>query len=279
MEEMSMMFDDGDDNDADEDANVLSSSDHIKFQNRPNACGVLSFHNGTEESMFIYVKNYAERGNIQSILNAIDRFCYSRHWMMHVGERKKEFLINAIKSVQTQGHSECCLEIGSYCGYSSLCIANELSYTGHLFCIERDSNCCKWTLQLLDYAMISHKVTVIESDVSSESLSYLVDKMNERQCTSLDLVFIDHEKSLYLADLQQIIAKNLLHSGSTVVADNVLSFDCPLSDYLSYVQDTSGLFSSSVTHRDCVEYSYVDGLPSDSLQKDVLDGVEVSVFK
>ena len=272
----------GEDNDNEnENENESSSS-------RPLACGVLSFHNGTEESMFIYITNHCARGDIKNILNSIDKFCYSRHWMMHIGERKREFLINAIKSAQqaarvnSSSSSECfsCLEIGSYCGYSALVMANELSDTGHLFCIERDPKCCRWTKQLLDYALLSNKVTIFENDVSDESLSHLIKKMEEDyHCSTLNLVFIDHDKAFYLSDLQQIVSKRLLHSGSVVVADNVLSFGRPLTEYLQYVQDPHGLFSSSATHQDHVEYSSIEDSVSELSPDDLIDAVEVSIFR
>ena len=39
---------------------------------------------------------------------------------------------------------------------------------------------------------------------------------------TLDLLFIDHDKAAYLADLQSILDRGWLHRGSIVVADNIL---------------------------------------------------------
>ena len=66
--------------DKDEDDN--SDENNVS---RSMACGVLQFHNGTEEAMFLYVKQRSEEGNVNSIIKAIDEFCYKRHWMMHLG--------------------------------------------------------------------------------------------------------------------------------------------------------------------------------------------------
>jgi hypothetical protein len=54
--------------------------------------------------------------------------------------------------------------------------------------------------------------------------------------TAVDLLFIDHEKSQYLSDLQIIESHQLLQPGSVVVADNVLSFGRPLQAYLDHVR-------------------------------------------
>jgi hypothetical protein len=50
------------------------------LQARPQSCGLLAFHNGTEESLLLYVQRNATRGDPLSVLKAVDVFCYSRHW-------------------------------------------------------------------------------------------------------------------------------------------------------------------------------------------------------
>jgi hypothetical protein len=50
------------------------------LQSRPQSCGLLAFHNGTEESLWLYVQRNATRGVPLSVLKAVDIFCYSRHW-------------------------------------------------------------------------------------------------------------------------------------------------------------------------------------------------------
>ena len=83
----------------------------------------------------------------------------------------------------------------------------------------------------------------------------------------IQLLFIDHAKDRYLADL--VALEPYLAAGCVVVADNVLCFDggASLKPYLEHVRDTSR-YASSTLHEAPVEYS--DGEP---------DGVEVSVFR
>ena len=69
---------------------------------RPDSSGVLVFHTGIENAMLLYVERITARGrDADSVLLAVDNFCYTRHWMMHVS-------------------SSCAVELGSYCGYSSV---------------------------------------------------------------------------------------------------------------------------------------------------------------
>jgi hypothetical protein len=127
----------------------------VMLSKRPQNCGVMAFHSGTEESLFLYVQRNAQQGNPLSVLKAIDVFCYSRHWMMHTGDRKVKFLDKALQTSKKLKHgtsiavkiNDCstidnrtndsisngtkirttggliCLEIGSYCGYSAVKIA------------------------------------------------------------------------------------------------------------------------------------------------------------
>ena len=59
---------------------------------RSAACGVLQFHNGTEDEMLRVVAAEAPPGDVSATLAVIDRFCRSRHWMMHVGDVKGAIL-------------------------------------------------------------------------------------------------------------------------------------------------------------------------------------------
>lgn len=55
----------------------------------------------------------------------------------------------------------------------------------------------------------------------------------------LDILFIDHDKKMYLDDLNVIEEAGLLRKDSVVVADNVLSFNSPLELYLQHVRNNS----------------------------------------
>ena len=95
-----------DDEDDSENENEIETSDQSQFNkigekcNRPDDCGVMAFHNGTEEALFCHLdKSKASfaintncagrRGtvNVSKLLTEIDHFCYNRHWMMHIGDQ------------------------------------------------------------------------------------------------------------------------------------------------------------------------------------------------
>ena len=63
----------GDDSD-DEQQICVSKGNFELHVTRP---GVLTFHNGTEEALFLHVLSRAKFGDCDGILKAVDEFCYT----------------------------------------------------------------------------------------------------------------------------------------------------------------------------------------------------------
>lgn len=157
VEEVNCIFGSGADSDDDDSPSIGGSelgnlctefNRRQLLDKRPKSCGVMAFHNGTEESLFLSVQRRATKGNPQSVLTAIDEFCYGRHWMMHCGDRKVKYLEKALQLGKREIPHEnavnkvaevhlICLEIGSYCGYSALKIASTFGPSDNefLYCI------------------------------------------------------------------------------------------------------------------------------------------------
>jgi catechol O-methyltransferase len=240
---------------------------------RPKTCGVLAFHPGTEQALILHVKRTSRGGDVGEILRAVDVFCSTRHWMMHVGPVKAKIIKQEISS---RLESDCrtslvCVELGSYCGYSACTLASHLLAAFperplRYICIEGDPECVGWSRELVEYCSLSHIITVVEGTVSSTLTTNVVtDLVGEDG--KIDLLFIDHDKAAYRSDLELIEKANLLRSGSVVAADNVLSFGKPIVDYLTYVRDPER-FSSSELFLSSVEYSE---------EGEEEDGVEISI--
>lgn len=301
--------------------------------------GVLSFHNGTEEAMFIYINNRMKTDNysgdsthdhVASILSLCDEFCMRRHWMMHVGPEKANILKDAFKMLP-RSSSVYVLELGSYCGYSSALIADMLfrrdkalvkdtervnrSHSNgsssissssssrkrtksHLVSIEPDPKCVRWTNRMLSssFCNLSSYSTVLETAVTEREkndevnpdflaqLDLLQRNWNEDENENegggrlkFDLLFIDHDKSKYLVDLIVLQDSNLLNENCVVVADNVLSFGQPLTEYLDYVRGNKAFASSDLFISE-LEYSQQQALQDARGKQYFVDGVEVSIL-
>lgn len=246
---------------------------------RPASSGVLAFHNGTEESMYCYVRNRAKEGDAKGVLQAIDDFCYSQHWMMHVGDKKLPLLDIAIEKARERTKEEglCVVELGAYCGYSAVYLASKLDPTrgDHLYSVEVNARCVGWTKRMVEYAGLADRVTVIESS-AGECQTW----RNHLTKPHIDLLFIDHDKAQYLNDLRTLESAQLLRSGTVVVADNVLSFGVPLKAYLEYVRDPAGSFASSELHSGFIEYAAErDAQLDPQTSPDLVDGLEISIVR
>ena len=224
---------------------------------RSAACGVLKFHNGTEDEMLRVVAAEAPRGDASATLATIDRFCRSRHWMMHVGDVKGAIL----RGAANRAAPGLWVELGAYCGYSAVLLASQMQ-SGTLVSLDTEARCCAWSRQLIEHTGLAERVKVMQSSPDETAAEALV---REVPSPRIQLLFIDHAKDRYLADL--VALEPDLATGCVVVADNVLCFDggASLKPYLEHVRDTSR-YASSTLHEAPVEYS--DGEP---------DGVEVSV--
>lgn len=138
---------------------------------RDKMSGVLSFHPNTEIALCLHVKqglqsipdNVEKSGHVRKskqILKLIDDFCLNRHWMMHVGPKKGSILLDELeKSLYDykRQRSFVVVELGTYCGYSAILMADFLCSRQdefHLFSVEINEGKAlvrhgKWSLILL----------------------------------------------------------------------------------------------------------------------------------
>lgn len=153
MDELFSVFDD--DSDDEEENNV--KQEKTQQQQRDASCGVLAFHQNTESSMLIHVQNYLSSNgggdtshNVNDdsvikdpkvVLEAIDDFSFHRHWMMHIGPEKTGIILenglepafknfvqsnNTVSTTAQKKNKFIAVEMGTYCGYSSICIGQKL---------------------------------------------------------------------------------------------------------------------------------------------------------
>lgn len=113
--------------------------------------------------------------------------------------------------------------------------------------------------KVLEFAGLSSKATVLVGTVETR----LPSLQSKYGVTSIDLLFIDHVKSMYLSDLRRVEAAGLLVKGSVVIADNVIYPGAP--DLLAYLKGEEGRLYKTVLHETKLEY-----------KTDVRDAVAVS---
>ncbi|XP_054448840.1 catechol O-methyltransferase [Pteronotus mesoamericanus] len=207
-----------------------------------------------EQRILQYVLQHAVAGDPQSTLDTIDTYCLHKEWAMNVGD-KKGLIVDAV--VQEQRPSTL-LELGAYCGYSAVRMARLLPPGARLLTIEINPDYAAITQQMLDFAGLQDRVTVIVG-ASQDIIPQLKKKYD---VDTLDMVFLDHWKDRYLPDTLLLEECGLLRKGTVLLADNVIFPGAP--DFLAYVRRNSRFESTFFSSY--LEYS------------EVVDGLEKAVY-
>jgi len=270
--------------DSDDDDEV--DKEELAIERDPS-CGVCCFHSNTEASLLTHVRNSFESSSASSpsspvadsdnrrklrraadVLHAIDTFCTSRHWMMHIGPEKGEILISALK-VSLERKIQCttaapfiAVELGTYCAYASILMGKVLYETMqhhaavamdcHLFTTEIDQGYAKIAKEIIQLSGMEDVISLHEISYNGrdtdivETVADAVTRKsrartnydNEQAHSTLppmiDFLLIDHDKDSYKSDLRKLEASGMIRRGTRVVADNVLF--ASIDDYVQYVQ-------------------------------------------
>ncbi|KAL7753297.1 hypothetical protein RI367_001072 [Sorochytrium milnesiophthora] len=211
------------------------------------------------EKVLPYLDEHAERGNPQSVVEALQRFSHEVGGLMYVGKDKGD----VVEKVIAKHRPTTLVELGSYHGYSTVRFSHYAKLqnaNARYFSFELDEKHADITRKVVDFAGLSSTVTVF-TGVWKEQKHRLRDEFGVGK---VDLFFIDHEKSAYLPDAQDIEQSGYLQNGSVLVADNVLVPGAP--DYRKWLADHPK-FSTSITEVTIIR-------PGGQGK----DGVEVSVY-
>ncbi len=199
-----------------------------------------------------YVAEHAKAGDPADVLGTIDRFAREERWLMNVGPDKGPLVEEMAARLPSNANV---LELGAYCGYSSIMMANALGAEARVTSIEINEDCVTSARANVDVAGLSDRITFLHGP-STEVLATLNDRV--------DLVFLDHWKDLYLKDLKLMEERGIVGPGTIVVADNVGDIFSP-EPYLDYVR-SCGHYDSE--HREAnIEYTQL------------ADAVEISVHR
>ncbi|MGI9328145.1 MAG: O-methyltransferase [Pseudomonadales bacterium] len=196
-----------------------------------------------------YVAAHATRGDPENVLRTIDKFAREERWLMNVGPDKGPLVEEMASRLPPAARV---LELGAYCGYSSIMLANALGAQARVTSIEINETFVESARANVAVAGLSDQITFLPG-ASTDVLATIQGQF--------DLVFLDHWKDLYKPDLQLMEERGLVGPGTIVVADNVGEIFDP-EEYLQYVRN-SGNYDSEhraasieyTSHADAVEIS------------------------
>ncbi len=119
------------------------------------------------------------------------------------------------------------LEIGTYTGYSALCLAEGLKEKGHLTTIDVNEELEDFVAAYIEKAGMGDRITQLIGDAID-----IIPTLDEQ----FDIVFIDADKKNYCNYYDLIFDK--VKSGGYIIADNVLWSGKVLEDYDSLDRET-----------------------------------------
>jgi len=103
------------------------------------------------------------------------------------------------------------LELGTYTGYSALCLAEGLQPEGRLITIERDETVLNTARDFFNRSVYADRIISLSGNIQDHLI---------QQQGPFDLIFMDADKKAYRAYAEALIP--LLKSGGLFISDNVL---------------------------------------------------------
>ena len=143
------------------------------------------------------------------ILKELNRYTNSKVILprMLSGHVQGRFLSMISKLV----NPEIIVEVGTYTGYSCLCLAEGLKKNGKIITIEKDEEFASIAKKFFNRSEYKEKISLIIEDATKA-----IENISEK----IDLAFIDADKLNYTKYYDMLFPK--LKNGGLIVADNVL---------------------------------------------------------
>ncbi|KAK9391542.1 catechol O-methyltransferase [Crotalus adamanteus] len=182
-----------------------------------------------EQRILNSVSYNAVKGDPESVLKCIDKYCGQYEWAMNVGDEKGIILDKAVEEAEPT----VALEMGTYCGYSAIRIARLLKPNARLLTIEFNPEFAAIAKEIIEIAGLSDKVTIIEGH-SQDVIPQLKKKY---EVETLDFVFLDHWKERYTPDTILLEECGLLRKGSILLADNIIYPGAP--EFIKYIRSNN----------------------------------------
>lgn len=155
--------------------------------------------------------NYAENNSTsqEDILSKIERETHLKTLSprMLSGHVQGQ-LLTLISTLKQPKHI---LEIGTFTGYSAVCLAKGLQPAGKVISIEYNPEYASLAHSLIGESDYKQKIEIITGDAKE-----LIPQLNQ----NFDMVFIDADKESYSQYFDMVLPK--CNSGAVIIADNVL---------------------------------------------------------
>ena len=128
------------------------------------------------------------------------------------------------------------LEIGTFSGYSAICMAEGLSKDGRLYTFEINDEMEDFTRPWIENSPVASKIHFIIGDANVEA-----PKLN----VVFDMAFVDGDKRTYIETYETVL--KLLRPGGFILADNTLWDGHVIDPHYQHDAQTKGLPNSTIS--------------------------------
>lgn len=188
-----------------------------------------------------YLENHSSPVN--ELLVELRRETYQKTTQPHMlsGDYQGQFLSIISRLIQPKT----ILEIGTFTGYSALCLAEGMAKNGKLITIDRNEELMYFPKKYFDQSPYADQIDF--------KIGNALDVLDELKDEIYDLVFIDADKSNYINYYEKVIGQ--VRKGGVLLVDNVLWYGKVLEEAKPNDKDTQVLkeFNDKVAKDDRVE--------------------------
>lgn len=206
---------------------------------------------GREAKLADYVTKNAKPGDLDDAIRVVDEYAYNESFLINVGDEKGKILDDAVRRADAKK----ILELGTYCGYSSMRMA-AAAPEAKIYSIEFNADNAEIACTIHRHAGVGDRITVVVGTLGDGGKTAdALETEHGFSEGSVDCVFLDHAKEAYLPDIEMIVERGWLHPGSIAVGDNIKFPGAPA--YHTYMKENEGKLWKSDEHHTHAEYQSV----------------------
>lgn len=167
------------------------------------------------DRLYRYITEHSKRESEDLLWIRRQTHLHTNHARMLSGEIQGALLTLLVKSLGVCN----ALEIGTFTGYASVCLAKGLPENGHLDTLEINDELNGLILEGWRRAGVGHLIT-LHTAPALETMKKLSAKVVSKEIPLYDLIYIDGNKREYRAYFEACLP--LLRRGGVILADNTL---------------------------------------------------------
>ncbi|QLI69762.1 uncharacterized protein G6M90_00g066430 [Metarhizium brunneum] len=192
----------------------------------------ICYGDGREQDLLKFIQDHPRYKQMQDspleVLSAVDEYGAQYNFLMNVGKDKGRIVAQQISKQQPR----VMVELGCYVGYSAILFGSIHRQCGgtKYISLEINPDFAAVASAMIQLAGLHEHIEIVIGPCEVS----LREARTSGRLKTIDLLFLDHQKSAYVGDLMLCEDLGLIDSGSVLVADNVISPGAP--GYLEYVR-------------------------------------------